>query len=75
MIYELILTALIYIWIFKIVGLLFIYLQTSGIDSIKSQKLVNKKALLNLKQIQTGMKDVKSDVAKFITIIEETFED
>lgn len=72
--YELILTALIYIRIFKIVGPLSRYLQTSGIDLIKSQELVNK-ALLNLKQIQRGMKDVKSEVDKFIFIIEETFED
>lgn len=40
--YELILTALIYIKIFKIVGSLSRYLQTSGIDLIKSQELVNK---------------------------------
>jgi len=72
--YELILTALIYIKIFKIVGPLSRYLQTSGIDLIKSQELVNK-ALHNLKQIQRGMKDVKSEADKFITIIEETFED
>lgn len=72
--YELILTALIYIKIFKIVGPLSRYLQTSGIDLIKSQELVNK-ALHYLKQIQRGMKDVKSDADKFITIIEETFED
>lgn len=67
--YELILTALIYIKIFKIVGPLSRYLQTSGIDLIKFQELVNK-ALHNLKQIQRGMKDVKSEADKFITIIE-----
>lgn len=72
--YELLLTALIYIQIFKIVGPLFRYLQTSEIDLIKSQELVNK-ALHNLKQIQRGMEDVKSEADKFITIIEEIFED
>ncbi|KAL5236899.1 hypothetical protein ACI65C_004309 [Semiaphis heraclei] len=72
--YELILTAFIYIKIFKIVGPLSRYLQTTGIDLIKSQELVNK-ALNNLKEIQRGMKYVKSEADKFITIIEETFED
>jgi hypothetical protein len=72
--YELILTALIYIQIFKSVGPLSRYLQTSGIDLIKSQELVNE-ALHNLKQIQRSMKDVKSEVDKFITIVEKTFED
>lgn len=46
--YELILKALIYIKIFKIVVPLSRYLQTSGIDLIKSQELVNK-VLYNLK--------------------------
>lgn len=58
--YEIIFTALIYIRIFKIVGPLSRYLQTSGIDLINSQELVNK-ALYNLKQIQRGIKDVKSE--------------
>ncbi|KAL5245824.1 hypothetical protein ACI65C_013232 [Semiaphis heraclei] len=49
------------------------YLQTSGIDFIKSQELVNK-ALNHLKEIQRGMKDVKSEADEFIIIIEEIFE-
>jgi len=49
------------------------YLQTSGIDLIKSQDLVNK-VLQNLKLIQKDMNDVKLETDKFITIIEKIFE-
>jgi len=71
--YKTILTAFIFINIFKILGPLSRYLQTKGMNLIKAQELVNC-ALTQLKQFQRHFGDVKLEADNFINYINEQFD-
>lgn len=72
--YETILTAFIYVHIFNIVGPLSRYLQTKGMDLIKSQELVNNSLEQLIKQ-QRNMNDVKKQADIFIKLVSTKFEE
>jgi hypothetical protein len=71
--YQTILTAFVYVHIFEIVGPLSRYLQTKGIDLIKSQELVDG-SLQQLKKFQRNMQSVKKRTDNFIEQLNSKFE-
>lgn len=72
--FKIILTAFIFINIFKILGPLSRYLQTKDMNLIKAQELVNC-ALTQLKQIQRHFGDVKLEDDNFINYVNEQFDE
>jgi len=72
--YQTILTAFIYVHIFEIVGPLSRYLQTKGMDLIKSQELVDG-SLVQLKKLQRNMQNVKKRTDHFIELVNSKFEE
>ena len=71
--HETILIAQIYLRVFSITEPVSKYLQTSGLDLLKSQQLVSA-ALVQLRSIQRDMANIKLEAGKFISWAENEFE-